>query len=228
MSAGVGVWKNVLLKAAQTPARKAAVETPSPAISASASRPIVSLVRQIFFPAATIQRTQVLFAAADSETRIFAVCEQIGRALTELSGSAVAIAVASESSIPELKKAPRTTAGAEWWRSYSSQIADNLWQVPSRLVNRLHYQAKADHWTPAQMGGLPFDYVLFAASVTDSETPLFCSVCEGAVLVLTANQTRREAALRAKQYLTQCNAELLGTILEGRTFPVPEGIYRRL
>lgn len=77
-------------------------------------------------------------------------------------------------------------------------------------------------------GALPFDYVLFVATVSDSDMPLFCSVCDGVVLVLTANRTRKESALRAKEYLMQCNAELLGAVLEGRTFPVPEAIYQRL
>jgi hypothetical protein len=48
------------------------------------------------------------------------------------------------------------------------------------------------------------------------------------VLVLTANRTRRESALRAREYLLHCNAELLGTVLDERTYPVPEAIYRRL
>jgi Mrp family chromosome partitioning ATPase len=48
------------------------------------------------------------------------------------------------------------------------------------------------------------------------------------VLVLTANHTRRESALRAKEQLLQCNAELLGAVLDGRTFPIPKAVYQRL
>jgi hypothetical protein len=226
VSASVGVWKDALLRAAHIPARRAAVATAAPAITPADSQPIVSLVRQVFFPTAVIQRTRVLFAAADAETRISAVCEQAGRALAEMSGAMVAIVEASPSSAATLatKKPPRNSTGAEWWRGYSSQIAENLWRVPSALMN-----------APAQVGGissqtldLPFDYALFAASLADSETPGFCSLCDGAVLVLTAHRTRKEAAIRAKEQLLQCDVELVGTVLDGRTFPIPESIYRRL
>jgi hypothetical protein len=145
-----------------------------------------------------------------------------------MSGATVAIVEASASvTIPAIKKGPRNSASAEWWRSYSSQLAENLWRVPLALMNT-HAHVPGVPRIPAETAGLPFDYVMFAATVTDSDTPLFCSVCDGAVLVLTANRTRREVALQAKEQLLQCNAELLGTVLYGRTFPIPEAIYRRL
>ena len=221
MSAGVGVWKDVLLKAAHIPVRRTAIATVAPAITPGGSPPLVSLVRQVFFPTAAVQRTHVLFAAADTETKVFAVCEQVGRTLAEISGARVAIVEASTAPMPEIKKRPRSS-GAEWWRSYSSRIAENLWRVPSALMNG------SGPASSSEVSGLPFDYVLFAAMVSDSETAGFCSACDGAVLVLTANRTRREAAIRAKEQLLQCQVELLGTVLDGRTFPIPESIYRRL
>jgi hypothetical protein len=228
MSAGVGIWKDVLLKAAHIPVRKPALATPAPGLSLPALQPISSLVQQIFSPAATVQRTHVLFAAADAGTKVSAVCEQVGRALSEMSGATVAImeSSSSPSAAAGSKKRPRNGTGGERWRNYSSQITEHLWRVPSGLMSNRHHPA--DAWISAEIGELPFDYILFDAVVTDSETPLFCSFCDGAVLVLTANHTRREAALRAKEQLLQCNAELLGTVLDGRTFPVPEAIYRWL
>ncbi len=223
MSAVAGVWKNVLLKAAHIPARRAAVTATAPAIAPADSRPIVSLVRQVFFPAAMVQRRHVLFAGADAGTNISAVCEQAGRALAEISGATVAIVETNTMPVPEVKKPPRGSAAADWWRSYCARIGQNLWRVPWALMN-----------SPASAAGipsqteLPFGYILFAASVADSEMPAFASWCDGSVLVLTANRTRREAAIRAKEQLLQCNTELLGIVLDGRTFPVPESIYRRL
>lgn len=231
MSAGVGMWKDVLLKAAHMPARRVTV-APSPLTSPAATPPptpqaMASLVRQIFSPTALIRRTHVLFAAANAETDLNAICEEAGRVLAEMSGAAVAIVETSSKALPEMKKAPRTTAGAESWRSHCSQIGKNLWRVPPALWNHW-FQAAGGRGSPSEKASLPFDYVLFAAEVADSELPLFCSVCDGVVLVLTANRTRRESALRAKEQLSQCNAQLLGTVLVGRTFPVPEAIYQRL
>jgi len=228
VSAGVGAWKDVLLKVAHIPARKTVVATPATAVLSRASQPIASLVQQIFFPAATVQRTHVLFAAADAETQVSKVCEQLGRALAEISGATVAIVEAAASSdvTPAMRKAPSSTAGPGWWRSYSSQVADNLWRVPATVITGR--SRRAGDWAPAESAGTPFDYLLFAASVADSEMALFCSICDGAVLVLTANHTHRESALRAKEQLLQCNAELLGAVLDGRTFPIPKAIYQRL
>ncbi len=228
MSAGVGVWKDVLLKAAHIPAQRAAVKTPATAVASGASQPIASLVQQVFFPAATVQRTRVLFAAADAETQVSGVCEQLGRALAELSGVTVAIVEASSSleATPAIRKAPSGTLGPAWWRSYSLQIADNLWRVPAAVVTGRC--RGAGDGAQAESAGTPFDYLLFAASVADSEMALFCSICDGAVLVLTANHTHRESALRAKEQLLRCNAELLGAVLDGRTFPIPKAIYQRL
>jgi hypothetical protein len=225
VSAVAGVWKSVLLKAAHIPSLRVAVATPASAVASAASQPMAFLVRQVFFPA-MVPRTRVLFAAADAETNVYAVCEQVGRALAEMSGASVAIVEASSPSAPApaMKKSPRSSAGAEWWRSSSSLIAENLWRVPSALMN----PPSQAGGVPSQAANLPFDYVLFAASVADSEISGFCSVCDGAVLVLTANRTRRETAIRAKEQLLRSNTELLGAVLDGRTFSIPESIYRRL
>ncbi|PYV47678.1 MAG: hypothetical protein DMG92_15785, partial [Acidobacteria bacterium] len=73
-----------------------------------------------------------------------------------------------------------------------------------------------------------FGFFLLSAAVDESDTPALCSLCEAAVLVLTANVTRREAALRAKEQLQRQGVTLLGTVLDQTKLPIPELIYRRL
>jgi Mrp family chromosome partitioning ATPase len=51
---------------------------------------------------------------------------------------------------------------------------------------------------------------------------------DGVVLVVEANATRRDAARRVKEILDAAGVSLLGVVLNNRTFPVPEAIYRRL
>jgi Mrp family chromosome partitioning ATPase len=53
-------------------------------------------------------------------------------------------------------------------------------------------------------------------------------VTDGVVLVLEAHATRRATARRAKETLEAANVPLLGTVLNNRTFPIPEKLYRRL
>jgi Mrp family chromosome partitioning ATPase len=51
---------------------------------------------------------------------------------------------------------------------------------------------------------------------------------DGVVLVLEANSTRRVAARKAKLALEAGNVKVLGTVLNNRTFPIPEKLYRIL
>jgi Mrp family chromosome partitioning ATPase len=54
------------------------------------------------------------------------------------------------------------------------------------------------------------------------------ALLDGVVLVVGAHSTRREAARKAKGTLNKGNVCLLGTVLNGRTFPIPDALYRRL
>ena len=75
-----------------------------------------------------------------------------------------------------------------------------------------------------------FDYVLVDAppiSAGDDSIMLSRSA-EGIVLVLRANSSRREAARKAVRDLEAANVHVLGAVLNHRTFPVPESIYRKL
>jgi capsular exopolysaccharide synthesis family protein len=51
---------------------------------------------------------------------------------------------------------------------------------------------------------------------------------DGAVLVLEAGSTRREAARKAVQTLRYSRIPVLGAVLNKRTFPIPERIYNRI
>jgi len=53
-------------------------------------------------------------------------------------------------------------------------------------------------------------------------------MADGVVLVLEANATRREAAVRVVENLRTANISVLGAVLTDRTFPIPEVVYKRL
>jgi|GEM_PF-5663024 len=50
----------------------------------------------------------------------------------------------------------------------------------------------------------------------------------GLVLLLHAQRSRRQAALAAKARIEAAGARLLGTVLLGRRFPIPAGLYQRV
>jgi Mrp family chromosome partitioning ATPase len=51
---------------------------------------------------------------------------------------------------------------------------------------------------------------------------------DGVVLVLEANATRREAAMRVTESLRTTKIPVLGAVLNNRTFPIPAAVYKRL
>jgi Mrp family chromosome partitioning ATPase len=75
-----------------------------------------------------------------------------------------------------------------------------------------------------------FDYVLVNGLSLDSgrDSLVFGSNVEGVVLVVAAHNTRRPAAIQAKDDLKKAGARLLGVALTERTFPIPDAIYRWL
>lgn len=52
--------------------------------------------------------------------------------------------------------------------------------------------------------------------------------CDGAILVLQAEQTRWEVAREAQARLQRAGANLLGVVLNRRKYPIPESLYKRL
>ncbi len=82
------------------------------------------------------------------------------------------------------------------------------------------------------MAGLrrQFDYTLVdtpALSICN-DAVLLGQVADGIVLVVGSNSTRRETARIAKEGLRAANVPVLGAVLNKRTFPIPERLYRRL
>jgi polysaccharide biosynthesis transport protein len=75
-----------------------------------------------------------------------------------------------------------------------------------------------------------FDYLLVdAPSLTRyADATALGRLTDGLVLVLEANSTRREAALRVMENLRAAQIHVLGAVLNKRTFPIPESLYHRL
>ncbi len=222
MSATAGVWRQSLAKAVRLQAFETTT-TFEPAVAhAEVDSSLAQLVRQLFFAASSARPTGIFFAAAGAETDITRFNERIGRTLATISGAPVAL-VGRSAGPPAMMIEDRPRCSTEFWRSASNQVTDKLWSVSTEA-----FQTQIEGGRGDGSCELPFDYVLCGAQVNDSAAPLFSRVCDSAVLVLSANQTRREAALRAKEILTSWNVKLLGAVLDDRTFPIPESIYRRL
>jgi Mrp family chromosome partitioning ATPase len=74
-----------------------------------------------------------------------------------------------------------------------------------------------------------FDFILFdtcSLSVANDAIGLG-SFCDGVLMVLKANASRKESARQAIQDLQGGNAKVLGAVLNQRNFPIPENIYKK-
>jgi Mrp family chromosome partitioning ATPase len=106
----------------------------------------------------------------------------------------------------------------------------NLWLMPSGPVKATFYtQVERLREYISELRG-KFDYILISAPplAREIEATLIGRLTDGIVLIVEANQTRRDAVRRAKEHLENAQVRLLGAVLDQRTFPIPEGIYRRL
>ena len=61
-----------------------------------------------------------------------------------------------------------------------------------------------------------------------ADAVLLGQMADGVILVVEANSTRRETARMAKETFEGAKVKLLGAILNNRTFPIPEALYRML
>jgi Mrp family chromosome partitioning ATPase len=75
-----------------------------------------------------------------------------------------------------------------------------------------------------------FEFVLVNAPAASSrnDAAVLSQFTSGAILVLEAHSTRKAAALRAKNAMEAMNVRFLGCVLNNRTYPIPEKLYRRI
>jgi receptor protein-tyrosine kinase len=75
-----------------------------------------------------------------------------------------------------------------------------------------------------------FDFVLIDAPPLTpyADAIALAQLTDGFVLVLEANSTRREAALKVAENLRALRIHVLGAVLNKRTFPIPELLYSKL
>lgn len=227
MSVSAELWKIASATRVQDSNRAPAIIS-DPGVNLDPGDPLAGLVRQVFLSSTTNAAPRnILFLAADDVTRVVDLCEKAALTLAGLSGAKVAVIGGPLLHAPA-KKPPQSVAESTLWRAHSVALTDRVWRLPAWLFrDRLAQQVSEPRGPMAEFRAL-FKYFLFATFAGSGEFQIFGSICDAAVLVITANQTRREAALHAKQLLGQYKVPLLGAVLTDRVFEVPEAIYRRL
>jgi Mrp family chromosome partitioning ATPase len=201
------------------------------------SATILQLVRRLFLVKWTENLHQILFCGVESENGSSSICASIGRVLASVSSKTVCLVdgnvhSARLSRIVGVEKAISLPRSFPSVREQCFRVGENLWLSGTHLTTegRGSMPPVADLKQCFAELNRAFDYLLIdAPGVCDSsDAELLGQFAEAAILVVEANKTRRTAAAKAKESLDFAGIKLVGTILNNRTCPIPEKLYKLL
>jgi len=185
---------------------------------------IRGLVQRVFFSGAVRAVKQVVFSAVGSNTDVANICEQVGQILALETSAHIAIVGRD---LPD-----REYSGNVLIKSWSTQIAVNLWYVPGFGLRECGEKPGTGRYWHSCLADLrsEFDYAVIQAPAAEvsSEAALLGRLADGIILVVGAHSTRKATARKVKETLEATRSQILGTVLSERRFPVPESIYRLL
>ncbi|MFZ1010545.1 MAG: hypothetical protein WAN65_27140 [Candidatus Sulfotelmatobacter sp.] len=192
---------------------------------------IRGLVRRVFFGSLELEVKHVVFSAAEPGIDLANICDQVGRALALETQAHIAI-VGRESGIKEIAEPPVVYAGATAIKSRSLQIGINLWRVPELGMIEPSKELGTGRYWLSCLAALrsEFEFAVIQGPIAgaSSEAALLGQLADGIILVLGARTTRKATARKIKEQLECGQSRILGTVLNGRSFPIPERIYRLL
>jgi protein-tyrosine kinase len=117
-------------------------------------------------------------------------------------------------------------------RDYVHRWSRNLWLVSCGASPDTGLTMLGSERMRARIAELraTFDYVLIDAAPLSScnDAIVLGGLVDGVVLTLKANSSRRETARNVLHELKTANVRVLGAVLNQRTFPIPESLYKKL
>jgi Mrp family chromosome partitioning ATPase len=201
----------------------------------------MKLVERLFRAPGQASPKAVMFAAIDSKTGCSRLCAALAMLLAESVSGSVCL-VESNFRLPTLPQilgvdnhygladALRQDGAIKgfakqvgprncWYLSCGSLTQDSL-----NLLNGDRMQKRVAELRRE------FDYLLIDAPplIAYADAMAIGRLVDGVVLVLEANETRREAALQVTENLRMSKIPVLGAVLNNRTFPIPAALYKRL
>ena len=190
---------------------------------------IHALVQQLFFRHESKPVRHVGFATVEASTETAKLCLEVAGALAEESKYDIGLIDAYPDSVPletklKLKIPSPDPAEATW------PIAPRLWMVPrqSWLPEECGQRITDQNLSRLRELTTEFDFSILWCAPVSWRMASIGQTCDGLVLVLAANKTRRLVAAQIKDQLSKAQVPLLGTVLAERRFPVPRGLYRSL
>ena len=200
----------------------------------------VNLVQRVFLTAPDLVPHVVVFTSAQSGAGCSWVCARTSEALAgRLSGTVCVVdanlrapAMHRYFRVDNFCGLTQALLQDDPILNYVQKISGRkLWVLPSGPPSAEQPAPWASDRLALRVAELrrEFTFVLIDCPATNlyADVTSLSSLADGAILVLEADFTRREAALQAKNVLVAAKFRLLGAALNKRSFPIPEFIYRR-
>lgn len=212
--------------------------TPALDVAGPAREEIAKLVTSLFVLPGVSAPQQIVFVGSETGAGCSWMCAQVGEVLaSQVTGSVCVVDCNMRS--PDLHQQfavdnhfglSDALLDSNPIEQYVQQLCrKNLWLLSCGSASGAWREAMASSKMDARIKELrsQFDYVLIDAAhlPTYNDAVVLGSLCDGVILVLKANSTRRESAQKAVQQLKAANVPILGAVLNQRTFPVPDRIY---
>jgi capsular exopolysaccharide synthesis family protein len=200
----------------------------------------VKLVQRVFLAAQPTPKV-VVFSGIEGGNGCSRVCAESAKVLAAQTSGSVCL-VDSDLRSPTLHRYfgldnregfAEAMLGLGPIRDFSQRLADgNLWIMTSGAHAPDPHALLSSETLRTRLKELreAFDFVLLDAPPLNpfADATKLGPLADGVILVMGANSTRREAARKAMEDLKAAHSKILAAVLNRRTFPIPEAIYRRL
>jgi Mrp family chromosome partitioning ATPase len=238
MGASLGMWEDIAPEEeARTAEAPASCEIQPTATERFADEQILGLIQGLFLAGPKVAR-QVVFSGVSEDAGSREICVRIAEALASQTTARVCLVETARQpgEVEDEFGGIRTDGGdtpeaAGAVRASPLQLHRNLWVLPAG-VWRNEAGVATLPWMRRRLGELrgEFDYAVIHAPPAGGSggTEMLARLTDGLVLVLEAHRTRRVLARVIQQKLQAAQVPVLGAVLCGRTFPIPERLYRRV
>jgi Mrp family chromosome partitioning ATPase len=210
-------------------------------LEALAREETIKLVQSVFSAVDHGAPQAVLFAGVEGEAGCASICVRASEILAAQSEGPVCVVDANFRSpslhgyfgIDNSKGLAEAVLNSGPIQEFAQRLPEsNLWVMPSGLAAAGMSFPQVSGRLQSRMTELrtEFRHVVIHSSpfIGGADSVLLSRWTDGVVLVVEADSTRRETARRVKGTLEVANVGVLGVVMNNRTFPIPEAVYRRL
>jgi Mrp family chromosome partitioning ATPase len=202
---------------------------------------LTNLVQRVFLSAGTEAPRIVGFAAVEAGAGCSWVCARVSKILAAHAAGSVCVVDANlrtpglqaQLGVTDCRGVSDALLRTEPLANYARPLfGRKLWIVSSGYRSSGLDGSAISEPMRSQIAGLRnhFEYVLLDMPPLNKYADAIAlgGICDGVILVLRANSSRRNTAIKAVADLKAANVNVLGVTLNQRTFSVPDSIYRRL